>query len=226
MLARRALVTLIAASAPLLALGKVKLVADYVGGLAADASRHQLLIAYLDRHGLRESARQGVEVGVWKGNFSRVQLEHGSQTLHLVDSWRHLPSWNKPWNIDDASFQENYVAVRELVDEFGANRVIIHRGTSQEAAPTFSDHSMDYIYIDGDHTVAGAVTDCLLWWPKLKPGGLFFGDDYVCSAQHGTRFSATCVKDVLDTFAKVSWNASVASLGHRQFAVWKPTHPA
>jgi predicted O-methyltransferase YrrM len=130
-------------------------------------------------------------------------------------------SWNKPWNIDDASFEKKYAAVRELVDEFGANRVIIHRGTSQEAAPTFADHSLDYIYIDGDHTVAGAVADCLLWWPKLKPGGLFFGDDYVCSGQHGKSFAMTCVKDVVDTFAKVSWHANVFDLGLHQFAIWK-----
>ena len=50
-----------------------------LGALALGESRHKLLIAYLDRHGLRESARQGVEVGVWKGNFSQAQLEHGSQ---------------------------------------------------------------------------------------------------------------------------------------------------
>tara|TARA_B110001452_G_C15127564_1_gene392942 strand:- start:272 stop:871 length:600 start_codon:yes stop_codon:yes gene_type:complete len=183
--------------------------------------RHNLLVQYLDSHGLRESGRQGLEVGVWMGNFSRAQLENGAQTLRLVDSWRHLRSWNKPWNIDDASFAKKYAAVRELVDEFGANRVIIHRGTSQEAAPTFADHSLDYIYIDGDHTVAGAVADCLLWWPKLKPGGLFFGDDYMCSEQHGKSFAMTCVKDVVDTFAKVSWHANVSDLGLHQFAIWK-----
>ena len=66
----------------------------------------------------------------------------------------------------------------------------------------------------------------MLWWPKLKPGGLFFGDDYECRLQHGKKFSMTCVKDVVDTFAKVSWNASVAGLGKGQFAIWKPMHPA
>lgn len=189
--------------------------------VAADA-RHDLLLALLDKYGLRGPGKHGVEVGVWKGIFSRAQLLKGSHTLHLVDSWRHLPSWNKPFNVDDKTFEKNYAGVRQLVDEFGENRVVIHRGTSQEAAPTFADNSMDYIYIDGDHTIAGTMIDCLLWWPKLKPGGLFFGDDYVCRAQHGTKFDMTCVKDVVDTFAQVSWNATVTDLGLHQFAIWKP----
>lgn len=188
-------------------------------------TRENMIVQYLDSHRLREFGRQGLELGVWRGAFSRAQLEHGSQTLHLVDSWRHLPAWNKPFNVDDASFEKNYAMVRKLVDEFGVNRVILHRNTSQEAAPTFADHSLDYIYIDGDHTVAGAVADCLLWWPKLKPGGLFLGDDYVCESQHGAKFSVTCVKDVVDTFARVSWNANVSHLGYQQFAIWKPAHP-
>ena len=188
-------------------------------------TREELLVRYLDSHGLRESGRRGLEVGVWRGAFSRAQLQHGSQTLHLVDSWRHLPSWNKPFNVDDETFEKNFATVRKLVDEFGLNRVILHRNTSREAAPEFADHSLDYVYIDGDHTVAGVVADCLLWWPKLKPGGLFFGDDYVCASQHGSKFAMTCVKDVVDTFAKVSWNTNAQYLGSAQFAIWKPKHP-
>ena len=63
-----------------------------------EAPRYHALIAFLDKLGLRAAGKQGLEVGVWQGGFSRMQLQGGSHTLHLVDSWRHLPSWNKPLN--------------------------------------------------------------------------------------------------------------------------------
>ena len=101
---------------------------------------------------------------------------------------------------------------------------------AQEAAPGIPDESLDYVYIDGDHTIAGVIRDCVLWWPKLRPGGLFFGDDYVCGLTKFERshrapsgkWRQTCVKEVVDTFAALVWNVTVRSLGLDQYAIWKP----
>ena len=41
-----------------------------------------------------------------------------------------------------------------------------------------SDGSLDFVYIDGDHTLKGTNTDLAAWWPKLRPGGWLCGDDY------------------------------------------------
>ena len=42
---------------------------------------------------------KGAEVGVWKGDFSKYMLENMPTLTSyvLVDSWRHLDNWNKPW---------------------------------------------------------------------------------------------------------------------------------
>ena len=42
---------------------------------------------------------RGAEVGVWKGDFSKYVLEKMPTLTSyvLVDSWRHLDNWNKPW---------------------------------------------------------------------------------------------------------------------------------
>ena len=42
---------------------------------------------------------KGAEVGVWKGDFSKYMLENMPDLTSyiLVDSWRHLDNWNKPW---------------------------------------------------------------------------------------------------------------------------------
>ena len=186
--------------------------------------RHRLLINLLEARSLRRRSIVGLEVGVQSGNFSIAQLAGGHQRLHLVDPWRHLVDWKKPANVKQGAHDALYRSVLErVVRRFGSDRVIVHRNTSEAAALEFADESLDYIYIDGDHTVGGVLADCLLWWPKLKPGGLFFGDDFTCSLQHGMQYDPTCVSTVVRTMARVAWgNVTVLEPGLEQFAIDKP----
>lgn len=51
--------------------------------------------------------------------------------------------------------------------------------SSKNASETFKDNTFDFIYIDADHAYESVKEDLELWWPKLKNGGLFCGDDYM-----------------------------------------------
>ena len=42
----------------------------------------------------------------------------------------------------------------------------------------FEDESIDYIMVDGAHEHEAVMEDISYWWPKLKPNGVMFGDDY------------------------------------------------
>jgi len=57
-------------------------------------------------------------------------------------------------------------------------RYKVHRMTSEEASKGFADESVDFVFIDGDHSYEGCSTDIRCWWPKVKPGGLLSGHDY------------------------------------------------
>ncbi len=48
---------------------------------------------------------------------------------------------------------------------------------SAEAAPLIPDN-LDLVYIDGDHSYEGIVTDLQCWYPKVREGGILSGDDY------------------------------------------------
>ena len=50
---------------------------------------------------------------------------------------------------------------------------------SSVAAKTFEDDFFNFIYIDAGHDYASVSADLQAWWPKLKPGGLFAGHDYL-----------------------------------------------
>jgi hypothetical protein len=48
-----------------------------------------------------------------------------------------------------------------------------------EAVSLFPDEYFDFVYVDGyAHTGEENGQTFEDWWPKLKPGGLFAGDDY------------------------------------------------
>jgi predicted O-methyltransferase YrrM len=50
---------------------------------------------------------------------------------------------------------------------------------SAASAHMFPDEHFDFVYIDADHSYEGVVRDMKAWWPKVKKGGLFCGDDYI-----------------------------------------------
>ncbi len=54
--------------------------------------------------------------------------------------------------------------------------------TSIQAAGLFQPSSVDFCFIDADHTYASVLADLHAWWPKVKPGGTLAGHDYRQSA--------------------------------------------
>jgi len=97
------------------------------------------------------------ELGVWKGSFSRLLLDHFKpSTLHLFD----------------LSFDLLDPAVR-------ANPAVrLHEGDSGTAITALPDGSLDLAYVDGDHSYAGARRDLFGILPKVKPGGYIQINDY------------------------------------------------
>lgn len=51
-------------------------------------------------------------------------------------------------------------------------------GDSKEVGRTWDKGEVDLVFVDGDHSYAGAVGDITIWWPHLKPGGYMAVHDY------------------------------------------------
>ena len=49
---------------------------------------------------------------------------------------------------------------------------------SKDAAQTFKDGVLDFVYIDANHEYKFVLEDIEVWTPKVRNGGIVSGDDY------------------------------------------------
>ena len=136
------------------------------------------------------------ELGVHRGEFSENILaiwKHGR--LHMIDAWEKIDHYLYDRN-DDMNQAINRVS------KYGSDRYKIVRNYTTHAAFLYPDNYFDFLYLDATHTYFEARRDIQMWWPKLKRGGIFSGDDYVNGnvKAAGYRFG---VKDAVDEFAAV-----------------------
>jgi predicted O-methyltransferase YrrM len=138
----------------------------------------------------------------------------------MIDPWAHLPDWNKPFNVNDQTFEEVYAEALRKTD-FAASRRIVLRGRTSAVIDEISDQSLDFAYIDGDHTLRGITLDLIQVLPKMKDGGLIGGDDFVNKPwQHGSAYEPTLVCPFAVYFAEAMRLPFVA-LPHKQFLIQK-----
>ena len=64
------------------------------------------------------------------------------------------------------------------------SKLRICRNFSTVCAGEMADESIDFVYIDARHDYKGAMQDLHAYWPKVRPGGIFAGHDYVYASEH------------------------------------------
>jgi hypothetical protein len=162
------------------------------------------------------------EIGVWKGDFARALLSACPEITEywMIDPWRRLPCWNKPLNVSDENFDAIYHEALAATETHAAVRRVL-RGTTAEVIDTIPNGSLDFVYVDGDHTLRGITLDLLLAWPKIRPGGAIGGDDCSPSVwQHSASYEPTMVSPWVAYFAE-AMRAPLTILPGNQFLIRK-----
>lgn len=167
-------------------------------------------------------ARRVAEVGVWRGAFAARLLRAAPEieSYLLIDPWRPLPSWNKPLNVGreefDAAKGEALAATA-----FAASRVKVMQGTTAEVADRIPDHSLELVYVDGDHTLRGITIDLITLLNKVAPAGYLGGDDYMRDPwHHGPRYEPSLVAPYARYFAEAK-GLPFFALPFQQFLIVK-----
>jgi hypothetical protein len=162
------------------------------------------------------------EIGVYRGRFAARLLGDCPciATYYMVDPWRNLEDWNKPANTSDDVFERYFRESMERTAAHEAKRVVL-RGTTVEVIDEVPDGSLDFAYIDGDHTLRGITVDLIRVFGKVRPGGWIGGDDFTPSIwQHGDAYEPTLVFPLAVHFAEAV-GARIYALPHRQFLIEK-----
>lgn len=112
----------------------------------------------------------GVEIGTKDGEYAKILMDC-NKSLHLtcVDPWA---AYN---GISQRRQDEHY---RIAMDRLKGYEIRVVRKASVDAVSDFDDESLDFAYIDADHTFDYAVTDILCWSKKVRAGGIVACHDY------------------------------------------------
>lgn len=120
----------------------------------------------------------GIEIGSFEGTYSKYILENWPGHLYLVDVWRKLDYTE----YTDGSNKPNAKKIiNNVFDNLSGfeDRSTIIRTTSEQAVSIFRDNFFDFIYIDANHKYKYVIIDLILWYPKLRPGGIMAGHDFI-----------------------------------------------
>lgn len=118
----------------------------------------------------------GLEIGVASGWTMNHFLQNLSN-LQLTGIDPYIGYMDGNIKIAQEMLDAQYLAAQDNISDF-APRGKILRGYSQDFVNLFEDKSLDYIFIDGDHSYEGALRDCELFFPKIKSNGIFAGHDW------------------------------------------------
>ena len=135
--------------------------------------------------------KRGAEVGVAEGIFSKVLCLHiPNIELFAVDLWdKYYHTDGHP--IKNIDMQES--SLRLAHEKLDPYNVTFIRKPSVEAAKDIPDLSLDFVYIDADHSFDFVMQDLIVWSRKVRPGGIVSGHDYY-------RFRGAGVVNAVDAY--------------------------
>ena len=157
------------------------------------------LVRALQTHFKRNHEIVGAEIGVYKGETSRALLEN-VPNLHLlmIDSYDPIEI-GKVSRKKEHTADETLLIAKQNTDAFPDRRTIMVT-TSSVAAEFVPEHSLDFVFIDANHSYEFVKQDIELWYPKLiRSTGLLMGHDYNSRLERKGK-EAVGVKRAVDEF--------------------------
>lgn len=128
-----------------------------------------------------------VEVGVWKGHSisylaSRLKEKDkiNNCKIYAVDLFEDTVC---PVITTDEKTKNEIQYINTIYNEYLKAKdvreyIVDIKSYSWEAAKFFEDESIDFCFIDADHSYESVKKDILFWYPKVKKNGIIAGHDY------------------------------------------------
>jgi predicted O-methyltransferase YrrM len=126
-----------------------------------------------------------LEIGTFEGRATMWLLENiltgDKSDIVTIDTFTGSQEHND--GTAPVDFTEVEARAREnLKDAIDARKCFLMKGKSHQILIGFHGITFDFIYIDGDHTAKGVLTDAVYSWNVLNAGGIMIFDDYEWNA--------------------------------------------
>ena len=119
----------------------------------------------------------GAEVGVSKGRYSKwLCIKHRKLKLYCIDPWIAYDEYvERHGEKGQVLLNEEFEITKKRLAPFKCELI---RKSSMDAVKDFKDESLDFVFIDGNHSFEYVVDDIAAWSKKVKKGGIVAGHDY------------------------------------------------
>lgn len=116
--------------------------------------------------------KTGIEIGVYKGAYSRELCQANPELkLYCVDTWGLTNQYQRRKDL--------YLKIYKYAKwKLAPHNTVLIRDLSMNAVKQFDDNSLDFVYIDADHSYPEVSQDIAGWTEKVRPGGIVAGHDY------------------------------------------------
>ncbi len=139
----------------------------------AKNNREHWLAGLVEQNGWTRGAELGVKDG---RTFLHLLKTCPGLTMIGVDLWAPQPDNPGPETYVDWPHEQMERRVRERARRFGSRAIVLKMWTD-EAVHEVEDQSLDFIFVDADHSTEAVRADIANWWPKVKDTGWIIGHD-------------------------------------------------
>lgn len=116
-----------------------------------------------------------LEIGCYAGESTEVWCKRFNNVI-AIDPWLS----GKGYDSNDIASKNMSNGIEKQFDNRmkSYKNIIKIKNFSYNVCNSIEDNSLDFVYIDGEHTYDGVMRDIELFLPKIKTGGYIGGHDY------------------------------------------------
>lgn len=131
---------------------------------------------YLKNNYFKTSSINILEIGVFEGLYaSKIYEVFLDSYIYLLDTW-NTSNTDFYYSVRNGLVEKAYsIAKSRFIDKKNVTFLI---EDSKTAHKKYEDNFFDWIYVDGDHSYDGVMSDLINFYPKLKINGIFSGHDW------------------------------------------------
>jgi len=139
----------------------------------------------------------GAEIGVYAGEYSEKLCKTGLK-IYGIDPYINYKDYRK--HPKELPYNELFENATKLLKSYDCT---IIKKTSMDALADIPDDSLDFVYIDGNHSLPYITADIYEWNRKVKVGGIISGHDYFVDNHNPYWIRACHVKYAVNSCAKI-----------------------